>query len=100
MQRYRLEVGRQHEVSPREIVGAIANEAGLDGRLIGRVEIHEDHSLVELPAGMPKDIFQHLRRVHVRGQKLNITLQGEATQSGSPPHKQGSKRVKKQKPKR
>jgi ATP-dependent RNA helicase DeaD len=95
MERYRLEVGSQHDVSPREIVGAIANEAGLNGRMIGRVEIHEDHSLVELPAGMPKDIFQHLRRVHVRGQRLNLTLQGEVTRSGSPPHRKSGKKSKK-----
>ncbi|MCU7844592.1 MAG: DEAD/DEAH box helicase [Candidatus Thiodiazotropha sp. (ex Monitilora ramsayi)] len=71
---YRLEVGEKDEVSPREIVGAIANEAGLDGDMIGRVEINKDHSLVELPVGMPKEIYHHLRRVYVRGQKLDLSL--------------------------
>ncbi|MEJ2590380.1 MAG: DEAD/DEAH box helicase [Candidatus Thiodiazotropha sp.] len=92
MERYRLEIGRQHDVSPREIVGAIANEAGLDGKMIGRVEILEDHSLVELPAGMPKDIFQHLRRVYVRGRKLDIALLGETPRSGRPAQRKGGKK--------
>ncbi|MGQ9658742.1 MAG: DEAD/DEAH box helicase [Thermochromatium sp.] len=70
---YRIEVGHQHGVTPREIVGAIANESGLDGRYIGRIEIRDDHSLVALPKGMPREIFQHLKRVYVRGQALRIT---------------------------
>ncbi len=71
---YRIAVGHKDGVSPREIVGAIANEAGLDGAHIGHIDISEDSSTVELPEGMPKDIFQHLRRVYVCGQKLDIEL--------------------------
>lgn len=69
---YRIEVGHAHGVSPREIVGAIANEAGLDGRRIGRIDIRDDYSIVDLPPGMPNDIFLHLQRVYVRGQALRI----------------------------
>ncbi|MEJ2396612.1 MAG: DbpA RNA binding domain-containing protein, partial [Candidatus Thiodiazotropha sp.] len=93
IERYRLEVGSQHEATPREIVGAIANEAGLDGNLIGRIEIFEDHSTVELPAGMPKDVYQHLRRVFVRGQKLDLSLLSPA--DSQPTRKPGKKRAKK-----
>lgn len=73
---YRIEVGHRDGVAPREIVGAIANEAGLEGRFIGRINIEEDHSLVDLPEGMPREIFQHLRGVFVRGKRLNISLAG------------------------
>src|SRR5690242_10374547 len=51
---FRIEVGRTHGVEPRNILGAIANEAGLDARNIGRIELFDDYSTVELPAGMPK----------------------------------------------
>ena len=54
-------------------MGAIANEAGLDGKNIGRVVIRDDHSFVDLPAGMPKDIFKQLQKVRVGGQKLQIS---------------------------
>jgi ATP-dependent RNA helicase DeaD len=70
---YRIEVGRNDHVTPREIVGAIANEAGLDGRLIGRIEIYDDYSTVDLPEGMPKDIFRHLRGVYVARKQLRIS---------------------------
>jgi ATP-dependent RNA helicase DeaD len=71
---YRIEVGQRDGVTPREIVGAIANEAGLQGRYIGRIEIAEDHSCVDLPDGMPKEIAQHLRRVVVCGRPLKLRL--------------------------
>jgi ATP-dependent RNA helicase DeaD len=83
LERYRIEVGHAHAVTPREIVGAIANEAGLEGRYIGRIDIQDDHSIVELPSGMPKEIFQHLKRVYVRGQALRISNAGGP--GGSPP---------------
>ena len=71
--RYRLEVGHQHGATPQNIVGAIANEAGIDSRYIGRIEIHDDYSTVDLPDGMPREIFQHLKKVRVRQCPLNIS---------------------------
>lgn len=73
METFRIEVGEVHGVKPGNIVGAIANEAGLDGRHIGRVVIREDHSFVDLPEGMPKDVFRNLQKTRVGGQKLQIS---------------------------
>ncbi len=74
LQTYRVEVGAIHGVKPANIVGAIANEAGLEGRYIGRVVIRDDHSFVDLPGGMPKEIFRSLQKVRVGGQQLQISL--------------------------
>ena len=71
--RYRIEVGHDHDVKPGNIVGAIANEAGIDGQHIGHIKIMDDHSLVDLPEGMPKEIFKDLKKVWVSGQQLKIT---------------------------
>jgi len=73
MESYRIEVGHAHGVQPGNIVGAIANEAGLDGRNIGHIDIREDHSFVDLPEGMPKEIFRSLKKVRVRGNELRIS---------------------------
>ncbi len=70
---FRLEVGHVHGVLPGNIVGAIANEAGLDGKHIGHIDIREDHSYVDLPAGMPKEIFRELKKVKIRGEELRIS---------------------------
>src|SRR5690625_1235819 len=72
MERFRLEVGSQHGVKPGNIVGAIANEAGLDSRYIGQIEILDDHSLVDLPTGMPREILHVLRKARVCGRKLEL----------------------------
>jgi ATP-dependent RNA helicase DeaD len=77
MEVYRIEVGRTHGVQPSNIVGAVANEAGLDAREIGRIDIFDDHSTVELPEGMPREIFNHLKRVWVSGQRLRISRSRE-----------------------
>ena len=86
---FRIEVGREHGVEPSNIVGAIANEAGLDARNIGQISINDNHSIVELPMGMPKDVFGDLRKVWVCGQQLRISRDGEApsgpVKDGRPP---------------
>ncbi|MDX1497535.1 MAG: DbpA RNA binding domain-containing protein, partial [Salinisphaeraceae bacterium] len=70
---FRIAVGHEHGVQPSNIVGAIANEAGLDSQFIGRIDIHDTHSFVDLPTGMPKDVFKDLKKVWVSGQQLQIT---------------------------
>jgi ATP-dependent RNA helicase DeaD len=77
-QTFRIEVGYVHGVKPGNIVGAIANEAGLDGEHIGHIEINNEFSLVDLPIGMPNDVFKDLRKVRVCGQPLNISRLGRA----------------------
>jgi ATP-dependent RNA helicase DeaD len=86
MERYRIEVGHGHGVKPGNIVGAIANEAGLESRYIGRIDIQDDYSTVDLPEGMPKEIFRTLKKVWVSGQQLRISRFGEAV-GGKPPKK-------------
>ena len=73
MERFRVEVGLSHGVKTENLVGAIANEAGLDSEFIGRVQIDERHSTVELPAGMPKFLLKDLKKVWVCNHQLNIT---------------------------
>lgn len=73
MERFRIEVGHKHDVMPGNIVGAIANEAGLDAKYIGRINIHDDHSTVDLPSDMPDEVFKELKNVWVSGQTLKIS---------------------------
>jgi ATP-dependent RNA helicase DeaD len=73
LETYRIEIGHAHGVQPGNIVGAIANEADLDGRHIGHIDIHDDHSFVDLPEGMPEETFDKLQTVRVRGVELRIS---------------------------
>jgi ATP-dependent RNA helicase DeaD len=73
MERFRIEVGHNHSVKPGNIVGAIANEAGIESQYIGRINIYDDYSLIDLPQGMPREIFNDLKKVWVSGQQLRIS---------------------------
>src|SRR6186713_1378589 len=70
-QTYRIEVGHAHGVLPGNIVGAIANEAGIEGKNIGHIDIREDHSYVDLP-GLPDEMMASLQDVRVRGEAIRI----------------------------
>jgi ATP-dependent RNA helicase DeaD len=72
MQRYRIDVGHSHGAKPGNIVGAIANEANIDSKNIGAIEIHDNFSTVDLPQGMPKETHALLQKTRVAGQRLSI----------------------------
>jgi ATP-dependent RNA helicase DeaD len=101
MERFRIEVGHSHGVQPGNIVGAIANEAGIESQYIGRINIHDDYSLVDLPEGMPKEIFNDLKYVWVSGQQLRIsrltTDRKPGNPAGRPKHKSKAKGRRKDK---
>ena len=92
--RYRIEVGHEHGVQPGNIVGAIANEAGIDSQHIGRINIFEAHATVDLPEGMPPEIFQRLRKAWVCGQQLAISVDSPGDTPTRPPPGIASKRKK------
>jgi len=73
MERFRIEVGWRDRVKPGNIVGAIANEAGLGGRSIGRIQIFDGHSTIDLPKGMPDEVFNSLKRLRVMNKELQIS---------------------------
>ncbi len=75
MERFRVEVGWQDRIKPGHLVGAIANESGLDGRQIGKITIFDDHSTVDLPQGMPPELMKRLQGVRVMQKELRISRQ-------------------------
>lgn len=72
MARYHISVGYEHNVKPGNIVGAIANEAGLDSKYIGGIKIYERFSTVDLPEGMPRELLADIKQIQVCGQQLKI----------------------------
>jgi ATP-dependent RNA helicase DeaD len=82
MERFRIAVGYRHGVKPGNIVGAISNEAEIEGCYIGHIEIYEDYSTVDLPAGMPPETFNTLRHTWVCKQKLAIERLADAGKAG------------------
>ncbi|RCU52960.1 MULTISPECIES: DEAD/DEAH box helicase [Corallincola] len=70
---YRLAVGRDHGVQVKDIVGAIANEASIDSGNIGAIRLFDGHSTVQLPSGMPAEVFSQLSNARVRNKPMGIS---------------------------
>ncbi len=83
MERFRLAVGFDNDVKPGNIVGAIANEAGIDSQYIGHIQIESDHSFIDLPEGMPKEIFNDLKKTRVCGVPIRMTRELSARSNDS-----------------
>ncbi len=88
LERFRVEVGAKHGLKPGNLVGAIANEAGVESRFMGKIEIDDEHSIIELPVGMPDDTFQHLKKVWVSGKQLRISRADGAVESSPKPKRE------------
>ncbi|MBA3549191.1 MAG: DEAD/DEAH box helicase [Nannocystis sp.] len=86
---FRIEVGHNDGVKPGNIVGAIANEASLEARQIGRIEIFDEHTLLDLPEDLPADTVTHLKKVWCAGQQLRITRDGEPPDNADKPPGRG-----------
>jgi len=85
MERYYLGVGRMDNVSPRDIVGAIANEANLESRYIGHIKLFDKFSTVDLPENMPEDVMGILRRMTIKNRPSKIRLMTDEP----PPRREG-----------
>lgn len=73
MDTYRIEVGRDHGVQVKNIVGAIANEADISSKFIGEIRLFNEHSTVQLPQNMPSDVLSHFKSVHICQRPMNMT---------------------------
>ena len=94
MATYRIAVGRRHRVQPRQIVGALANEGGLQRSDFGHIDIRIDHSLVELPMKLPPEVWQALAETRISGKLI------ELGRVNSRPHSGGSAKPRKGRPHR
>jgi ATP-dependent RNA helicase DeaD len=72
MARLFIGVGRQAGVRPADLVGAIAGEAGVEGRRIGAIEIGDNYSLVEVPEPLADQIIAAMRQATLRGKKVQV----------------------------
>ncbi|MGC9207669.1 DEAD/DEAH box helicase [Acidithiobacillus sp.] len=94
MRRFRLDVGEDHGAQIKNIVGAIANEAGIPSRNIRKVEIHGEYSTVELPADLPAAALQHLQKVWVAGRPLQIAPQEAGSEKSGAPRRSSAPRAR------
>ena len=83
---YRLDVGKRQHVRPGAIVGALANEGGLNSKDFGRITIGGDFTLVELPKNLDQAVLDRLVDTRISGQLINIQRD-----HGAPPRDRGGR---------
>jgi ATP-dependent RNA helicase DeaD len=96
MATYTIAVGKRHKVEPRQIVGAIANEGGLNRKDFGHIDIRGDHSLVELPADLSEQTWSALERTRISGKLIDLSLEGNPAPAGRTTAPKKKPRTKKQ----
>ena len=87
---YRIAVGKRHKVEPRQIVGAIANEGGLDRGDFGHIDIRGDYSLVELPVSLSAETRSALESTRISGKLIELRQDDGGSGSrgaGAPPER-------------
>ena len=80
MERLFISAGHNLGVRPADIVGAIANDAGVPGRDIGTIDIYDRYSFVELPAEHHAQVLDRMSRAPLRGRSVEFR---EATPRGT-----------------
>ncbi len=78
MERFRIEVGADHDVQKGNIVGAVTNESGIENEFIGHIEIYDHYSTIDLPEGMPNHILKTLQNARVSERKMQMTREESA----------------------
>jgi ATP-dependent RNA helicase DeaD len=81
MVRIYVGAGKQAGVRPQDLVGAIANEAGIAGALIGAIQITDRFSIVEVPEEVADQVIKGLSKSNIRGKKAQVKRDGS---QGSP----------------
>ena len=74
MVRYRVEVGRNHNATVADIKKMLVDESGVDKKQVGEIQLHAVYSFIDLPEGMPTDIFQHMKTVEINNRPLHMKL--------------------------
>ncbi len=72
MTRLLVSAGTDHKVKPGDILGAIAGESGLPGRLIGSINMYDQYSIVEVPEDCAEEVLHSMRRVRIRGRHIHM----------------------------
>ena len=97
MKRYRIAVGKRDGVRPGSIVGAIANEAGIDGGAIGNIQIFQSYSTVDLPEGDGERACNLLQDTRVCGRQIKLQEASDGDQR-PPRHRKGRSNDRPRKP--
>lgn len=72
MARLFINIGKNHKVTAANILGAIAGETGISGRLVGSIDMYDKYTFVEVPKNVAKEVLEAMKNVKIKGKSINI----------------------------
>lgn len=72
MARLFINVGRKDKIRPKDVLGAIAGETGIPGKLIGTIDIYDNYTFVEVPKEYANEVLDRMKNNQIKGNKINI----------------------------
>ena len=72
MVRLFINLGKKQKIKPGDILGAIAGETGIPGKLIGTIDMYDKYTFVEVPREYASDVIQTMKTTKIKGKSLNI----------------------------
>lgn len=72
MVRLFINVGKKQNVRPGDVLGAIAGESGIPGKLVGSIDIHDRYTFVEVPRDVAADVLDAMKNVKLKGKTISV----------------------------
>jgi ATP-dependent RNA helicase DeaD len=94
MIRFFIDAGRRNGVRPGDIVGAIANEAGVPGQAIGAIDIYDRFTFVDVPSQYREQVLAGMRHTAIRNREANIRIAVPRDEASAAPRKKEQRKRK------
>lgn len=72
MVRLFINIGRNNKIQARDVIGAIAGETGIAGKVIGKIDIYDKFTFVEVPKENAREVLEIMKNNTIKGKKINI----------------------------
>lgn len=72
MVRLFINIGKKQRVRPGDILGAIAGESGMDGKLIGTIDMYDKYTFVEVPREYAREVLNAMKNVKIKGKTVAV----------------------------
>lgn len=95
-----INIGKKDHVRPGDILGAIAGESGISGKLVGEIKMHDEFTFVEVPAEYGNAVLQAMKHAKIKGKKINIERARKAERTPKrerPSHERAERKNKRRK---
>ena len=67
-----VNIGKKQNVKPGDILGAVAGESGMPGKLVGSIDMYDKYTFVEVPREYAKEVLKAMQNSKIKGKSINI----------------------------